>query len=153
MAEQLGLDIVTDDRIIEAYSRFEGMSQVAQQLRNPRHWPLLANPFRPSWGEPYSQQVERMMAAVDDARRAAVALAEANGSAGPAEVILVGHQLPIWVSRLAAENRRLWHDPRERECTLSSITSLDFDGRRLIGVRYEEPSADLLPGAANLPGA
>ena len=153
IAEQLGLDIVTDDRVIEAYSRFEGMSQVAQQLRNPRHWPLLANPFRPSWGEPYSQQVGRMMAAVDDARRAAVALVEANGSAGPAEVIVVGHQLPIWVSRLAAEHRRLWHDPRDRECTLSSITSLDFDGGRLVGVRYEEPSADLLPGAANLPGA
>lgn len=153
IASQLGLDIVTDDRVIEAYSRFEGMARVSRRLRNPRHWPLLANPLRPSWGEPYAQQVGRMMAAVDDARRAAVGLAEANGSAGSAEVIIVGHQLPIWVSRLAAENRRLWHDPRNRECTLSSITSLDFDGVRLIGVRYEEPSADLLPGAANLPGA
>ncbi|MHA7276958.1 histidine phosphatase family protein [Arthrobacter sp. HLT1-21] len=153
IAEQLGLDIVTDDRVIEAYSRFEGMAQVARQLRYPRHWPLLANPFRPSWGEPYSQQVGRMMAAVDDARRAAVGQGEADTSAGPAEVIVVSHQLPIWVSRLAAENRRLWHDPRDRECTLTSITSLDFDAGRLIGVRYEEPSADLLAGAANLPGA
>ncbi|WP_026552096.1 histidine phosphatase family protein [Arthrobacter sp. H20] len=153
IAQRLGLEIVTDARVIEAYSRFEGMSQVVRQLRHPRYWPLLINPLRPSWGEPYGQQVGRMMAAVTDARVQAVGLAEANGSAGPAEVIVVGHQLPIWVSRLAAENRRLWHDPRDRECTLTSITSLDFDGERLVGVRYEEPSADLLPGAANLPGA
>lgn len=153
IAQQLGLEIVTDDRVIEAYSRFEGMAQVARQLRHPRHWPLLANPFRPSWGEPYNQQVGRMMAAVDDARRAAVGQVEADGSTGPAEVIVVSHQLPIWVSRLAAENRRLWHDPRDRECTLTSITSLDFNRGQLIGVRYEEPGADLLAGSANLPGA
>lgn len=152
-AEALGLEVVTDERIIEAESRFEGMAQVARQLRHPRHWRLLANPFRPSWGEPYTQQVTRVMAAVDDARARAAELAEAAGSHGRPEAILVSHQLPIWVSRLAAENRRLWHDPRRRECTLTSVTSLDFEGGKLVGVRYAEPCADLLPGAANLPGA
>ena len=36
----------------------------------PRHWRYLCNPFRPSWGEPYTEQVDRMRAAVDDARGA-----------------------------------------------------------------------------------
>lgn len=149
-AEALGLEVVTDPRIIEAENRFEGMSQISRQLRNPRHWPMLSNPFLPSWGEPYAGQVQRVMAAVDDARLSAIELA---GGDGAAEAILVSHQLPIWVARLAAERKRLWHDPRQRQCTLTSITSLDFDGDTLTGIRYEEPCADLLPRAANLPGA
>jgi broad specificity phosphatase PhoE len=147
-SKALGLPIVTDPRIIEAANRFEGLSGISSQLRNPRHWPYLVNPMRPSWGEPYRLQVARVMEAVQDARQHAV---EAGGEG--AEAILVSHQLPIWVTRLAAENKRLWHDPRRRECTLTSVTSLEFDGDRLAGVRYVEPCADLLPGAANIPGA
>lgn len=147
-SKALGLPVVTDERIIEAGNRFEGLARVGRQLRNPKFWPFLINPFRPSWGEPYRSQADRMMEAVLDARRIAV---ERGGDG--AEAILVSHQLPIWVTRLAAENRRLWHDPRQRECTLTSVTSLDFDDDRLTGIRYAEPCADLLPGAANLPGA
>ena len=148
VAAALGLEITTDERILEAENRFEGMSRIQSKLRNPRYWPLLRNPMRPSWGEPYAKQVARVMAAVDDARVRAVELGGDN-----AEAILVSHQLPIWVTRLAAEGRKLWHDPRQRECTLTSVTTLDFDGAVLTGVRYAEPSADLLPGAANVPGA
>ena len=147
-AVALGLEIVTDERIIEAENRFEGLSDVKRHLRDPRHWRYLRNPMLPSWGEPYAGQVARVMAAVQDARHAAVE----RGGEG-AEAVLVSHQLPIWVTRLAAEQRRLWHDPRRRQCTLTSVTSLKFDGERLVGVEYCEPSADLLPGAANIPGA
>ncbi|WDF32864.1 histidine phosphatase family protein [Arthrobacter agilis] len=157
VSEALGLPITTDERIIEAENRFEGMSRIKSRLRQPRYWPLLVNPFLPSWGEPYSQQVSRVLEGVQSARRAALALAGPGvGSAGgeaPPEAILVSHQLPIWVTRLAAEHRRLWHDPRQRECTLTSVTSLDFDGEAIRRVRYSEPCADLLPGAANVPGA
>jgi len=153
LADALGLAITTDERIIEAGNRFEGMSKIKSRLRQPRYWPLLVNPFRPSWGEPYRLQVDRVMAGVDDARRRALALSADKGSDRPAEAILVSHQLPIWVTRLAAEHRRLWHDPRGRECTLTSVTSLDFDGDSIRRVRYTEPCADLLPGAANVPGA
>ncbi|MEG9249289.1 histidine phosphatase family protein [Arthrobacter sp. Soc17.1.1.1] len=152
VAEALGLDITTDPRIIEADNRFEGMSRIKSRLRQPRYWPLLVNPFRPSWGEPYAQQAERVLAGVQDARRRAVERA-GDTSDRPAEAILVSHQLPIWVTRLAAEHRRLWHDPRQRECTLTSITSIDFVGDTIERVRYAEPCADLLPGAANVPGA
>lgn len=147
-AAALGLEIVTDERIIEAENHFEGLSDVKRHLRDPRHWRYLRNPMLPSWGEPYNGQVARVMEAVEDARRAAVE----RGGEG-AEAVLVSHQLPIWVTRLAAEQRRLWHDPRRRQCTLTSVTSLKFDGERLVGVEYCEPSADLLPGAANIPGA
>ncbi|MHA7240133.1 histidine phosphatase family protein [Arthrobacter sp. TMS1-12-1] len=153
LADALGLSVTTDERIIEAENRFEGMSRIKSRLRQPRYWPLLVNPFRPSWGEPYRLQVGRVMEGVEDARRRALALSADHGSDRPAEAILVSHQLPIWVTRLAAEHRRLWHDPRERECTLTSITSLDFDGDSIRSVRYAEPCADLLPGAANVPGA
>lgn len=152
VAEALGLTITTDGRIIEAENRFEGMSKIKSRLRQPRYWPLLVNPFRPSWGEPYDQQAERVLAGVQDARRRALELA-GDATDRPVEAILVSHQLPIWVTRLAAEHRRLWHDPRQRECTLTSITSLDFDGDTIRRVRYAEPCADLLPGAANVPGA
>ncbi|THJ68391.1 histidine phosphatase family protein [Arthrobacter echini] len=150
--EALGLELTTDVRVIEAENRFEGMSKIKSRLRQPRYWPLLVNPFKPSWGEPYNQQAERVMAAVHDARRRALGLVE-DGAGRPAEAIIVSHQLPIWVTRLKAEHRRLWHDPRQRECTLASVTSLDFDGDTIQRVRYAEPCADLLPGAANVPGA
>ncbi|MFD1213858.1 histidine phosphatase family protein [Arthrobacter sp. GCM10027362] len=147
-ADALDLAVVTDERLVEALNHFEGLADVRAQLKDPRHWPYLLNPFRPSWGEPYRGQVRRMMAAVGDARRIAVGIA-GDG----AEAVLVGHQLPIWVTRRSAESRTLWHDPRRRECTLASVTTLEFEDDRLVAVRYAEPSADLLPGAANLPGA
>lgn len=139
------LEIHTDERVIEAANDFEGLTFGAGEgsLRRPGHWWKLRNPFRPSWGEPYVEQVARMRAAVTDARQAA------RGH----EAVLVSHQLPIWLTRLDAEDRRLWHDPRRRECSLASITSLSFTGDDLVSVSYVEPSADLLPGANTQAGA
>ncbi|GHD03052.1 histidine phosphatase family protein [Zhihengliuella salsuginis] len=147
-AQMLGLETGVEHRIVEAGNRFEGLSNVKEQLRDPRLWPLLVNPFRPSWGEPYRDQADRVLEAVREHRDRAV---EAAGDG--AEAVLVAHQLPIWVTRLAAEQRPLWHDPRKRDCSLASVTSLDFDGDELVAVRYVEPCADLLVNAANLPGA
>ncbi|HET9654188.1 MAG TPA: histidine phosphatase family protein [Kineosporiaceae bacterium] len=145
LAAALGLPIRTDDRLIEAENVFEGLTVGVGDgsLRSPQHWWHLRNPFRPSWGEPYARVVARMHAAAEDARRLA---------AGH-EAVLVSHQLPIWEARLAAENRRLWHDPRRRECSLASLTSLEYEGDRLAAVVYSEPAADLLPGAAKVSGA
>ena len=145
IAAALGLPIGSDARLLEAENQFEGLTFGVGDgsLRNPRYWPLLRNPFRPSWGEPYRQQADRVLAAVDAAR------AQALGH----EALLVSHQLPIWVTRLALSERRLWHDPRHRECSLASLTSLQFDGDRLVGIHYTEPAADLLPGTAAVAGA
>ena len=56
LAERLGLPVVTDDRLIEAWNHFEGMKFGVGDgsLRHPGHWPRLINPLRPSWGEPYA---------------------------------------------------------------------------------------------------
>ncbi|QDB80312.1 histidine phosphatase family protein [Georgenia wutianyii] len=148
-AGAFGLDVGTDERLIEAGNTFEGTTVGSQRaaLASPRYWPRYVNPFRPSWGEPYRDQVARMTAAVGDARRRL----EAEGGG---EALLVSHQLPIWVTRLFLERRPLWHDPRKRQCSLTSLTSLTFAGPRLVGLDYWEPAADLVAGALDLlPGS
>jgi broad specificity phosphatase PhoE len=130
VAERLGLPIITDDRLIESGNVLEGKSvSLASLGLNPLNWRYLWNPFRPSWGEPYSQIVARVREVVDRARDAS----------GGREAVCVSHQLPIWVSRLAAEHRRLWHNPSSRQCALGSVTSLTFDGDQLTGVSYAVP--------------
>jgi broad specificity phosphatase PhoE len=149
IAQRHGLPVSLDEDLIEADNYFQGMAFGVGDgsLRHPRHWPRLVNPFRPSWGEPYVEVVARMMRAVT----AGPATARA---AGPGrEVVLVSHQLPVWVTRLHLEHRRLWHDPRRRECSLCSITSLTYDGDRLTALSYAEPAAALLPGAGTVAGA
>lgn len=137
VAEKLGLEIVTDDRVIEAENVFEGLTfgVGAGSLAHPRHWKYLRNPFRPSWGEPYDEQVVRMRAAMDDVAEDVVGH----------EAVIVSHQLPIWVTRLAVEGRRLWHDPRKRECSLASLTTFTYEDDAIVSVAYSEPAADLLP--------
>lgn len=145
VAERHGLAIATDDDLIEAENVFEGqrVSVGDGVLRQPRTWRHLYDPFTPSWGEPYAQVAARMRAAVDRAR------AQVPGR----EAVLVSHQLPIWVARLSAEGRRLWHDPRSRQCTLASITSLTYEGDRLAAITYTEPSRDLIARASKVAGA
>lgn len=147
-AEALGLEIVTDPRIIEAENHFEGLRMSKTELGKPKHWPYFLNPFRPSWGEAYAAQAQRMIEAARDAARCALEI----GGDG-AQAVMVSHQLPIWSTRRSAEGKRLWHDPRNRECTLASLTSLTFDGDDIVDVHYSEPAAALLPGAATTPGA
>ena len=137
LADALGLGIRTEERVIESSNVFEGSRFAAGDnvLRRPSTWRHLWNPFRPSWGEPYKQVVARMQAAVNDARDAA---------AGH-EVVVVSHQLPIWITRLHAERRSFVHDPRSRQCTLCSLTSFVFEDERLVTVTYSEPAGDLIP--------
>lgn len=131
--------------IIEAENVFEGkrVSVGDGALNDPRNWWHLRNPFRPSWGEPYKQVADRMRTAIFSARDAA------KGK----EALLVSHQLPIWVARLAAEGKSFVHDPRKRQCSLASVTTFVFDDDKLVEVKYEEPSADLLKDASKISGA
>ena len=131
------LDIVTDPRVIESTNVFEGQQFSVGDgiVKRPSTWVHMWNPLRPSWGEPYKEVVARMMSAVYDARDAA------RGH----EAVVVSHQLPIWTTRLHVEDRSFLHDPRRRQCTLCSLTSLVFVGDRLTALRYSEPAADLIP--------
>jgi broad specificity phosphatase PhoE len=132
LAESQGLEIVTEPRLIEAANLFEGQRVAVGDgaLRHPGHWPKLVNPFRPSWGEPYVELAARMTAAVHRARELA---------AGHTAVC-VSHQLPIWTCRRSLQGKRMWHDPRRRQCALASLTSFVFDDERLVELRYREPA-------------
>jgi broad specificity phosphatase PhoE len=137
LAKAKGLEIVTDERVIESANDFEGRSfkRGPRDMIDPRVWTKLYNPLRPSWGEPYKHIAERMIAAVEDARDAA------RGH----EAVIVSHQLPIWTARMFVEKRSMLHDPRKRQCTLCSLTSLNFTGDQLTSVTYSEPAGHLIP--------
>jgi len=145
VADRHGLPIGIDPDLIEADNIFEGqrVSVGDGVLKQPRTWRHLWNPFKPSWGEPYDEVAERMHRAIDSARD------QARGH----EVVLISHQLPIWIARLRAEERRLWHDPRSRQCSLASLTSLTYDDDTLAAITYTEPSRDLLGKASKVAGA
>lgn len=136
-AKAFGLDVNTDERVIEAGNRFEGKQFGVGDgaLWHPRWWWHLRNPLRPSWGEPYTAIAVRMLAAMADARDAA---------AGH-EALIVSHQLPVWTARNAVEGRRFAHDPRRRQCSLASVTSVTYEDERIVSLAYNEPARDLLP--------
>jgi broad specificity phosphatase PhoE len=135
MAEALGLPIVIDSRVIEAVNYFEGLRlSFAGALRHPKNWLYFRNPFKPSWGEAYTEVLARTRLAMRDAAEAALGH----------EAVIVSHQLPIWIARINAEGRRMLHDPRKRKCTLASVTSFTYIDARITSVSYSEPAAELL---------
>lgn len=137
------LQIATDLRVIESENELEGRTVGLADLLHPRNWHLFTDFTRPSWGEPYEEVATRMLAAVADARDAA------RGH----EAVIVSHQLPVWTARNKLLGRRLWHDPRKRECTLASLTSLTYHGDDLASITYSEPAAQLLARASKSVGA
>ncbi|WP_026917396.1 histidine phosphatase family protein [Gordonia shandongensis] len=132
IAETHGVQISTTDDLIEADNQFEGLKVAVGDgaLGKPRHWFKLRDPFTPSWGEPYIQIAHRMLAAANCARDAA------RGH----EAVCVSHQLPVYTLRRFLEGQRLWHDPRVRQCSLASLTSLIYDGDALVDIVYSEPA-------------
>ncbi|HEX6969041.1 MAG TPA: histidine phosphatase family protein [Micromonosporaceae bacterium] len=148
IAARFRLPVEVDERLIESANWFEGkrVSPGSGSLRDPRNWWVLRDPFTPSWGEAYRMIAARMLAAVQDARQAA------EGR----EAVCVSHQLPIWTLRRHVEGKRLWHDPRRRQCGLASLTSFHFDDARIVDITYSEPAAHLValsPGARTAKGA
>lgn len=137
-SERFELPIITEDRIIEPHNWFEG-KVMKQAIRNPKSWPQLRNPSKPSWGEPFKDVEKRMLAAVSDAWD------KADGG----EVVMVSHQMPIVMVARSVKGMRLPHDPRKRRCTLSSITTLRREGDNFVEVGYAEPAAALLEHAAD----
>ena len=138
LAAATGLDVAVDERLIEAANHLEGRHVAGGKglFSDPANWKYYRNPFRPSWGEPYAQVAARVLAAASAARDAA----------GVREAVCITHQLPIVCARRAAEGRRLFHDPRRRQCSLASVTSFTFDGDEIVRIDYAEPAASLPPG-------
>ncbi|HEY8590950.1 MAG TPA: histidine phosphatase family protein [Naasia sp.] len=140
-AATFGLPVETDERVIEPYNRFEGtrVSFGPSLLSNPEAWPWVSNPFRPSWGEPYVQIAARMLSAI----------ADAHASVDDGEVVIVSHQLPIWMVHRSLIGERLYHDPRRRRCDLSSITTLTKRGERFVETGYANPAGPLSAAAVD----
>ncbi|WP_306231808.1 histidine phosphatase family protein [Agrococcus beijingensis] len=137
-ADAFDLDIRTEHRIIEPTNSFEGKTfEASGALRHPSSWPLLRDPFRPSWGEPYQAIAQRMVAAMEDAWD------ELDESGDDGDIVMVSHQSPIWMAHLHLAGKRLWHDPRKRRCQLSSITSFARVDGRFTEIDYVEPAASV----------
>ncbi|MFM7014121.1 MAG: histidine phosphatase family protein [Actinomycetota bacterium] len=133
ISERYKVPIEVENQLIEPTNIFEGHSvNFATLVRNPRFLLKLYNPFTPSWGESFLSIEKRMFGALKKAWD------ESQG-----EVVLVSHQLPIWVLHRAASGRSLAHDPRKRRCDLSSITSFEFVSGELREVGYLDPAREL----------
>jgi broad specificity phosphatase PhoE len=141
VAAAFDLPLETDERLIEPFNRFEGkrFEFGPSLLSNPEAWPWVSNPFRPSWGEPYVSIAARMLAAI----------ADAHASVEDGEVVLVSHQLPIWMVHRSLAGERLYHDPRRRRCDLSSITTVAKRGERFVETSYLNPAGPLLRTAVD----
>ena len=141
LMEKMGLPLDIDERVIEGDNAFQGTRVTAKRLLGtPRLWPLLRNPLRPSWGEPYRHIVARMMDAIDDAW----------ASVDSGDVVVFTHQLPIWMVHSRLVGKSLPHFPSHRRCTLGSVTSLARDAGQWREVDYQEPAKHLLVGAVDL---
>ena len=128
--ELLGIEPVIDDRVIEPTNVFEGR-RMSRAMMNPLSWRHLSRPEIPSWGEPYAQVVDRMQAAMSAAWH----------DTGSGDVVIVSHQLPIWVTHLFVAGLPAGHDPRRRRCALSSVTSFELSGDVWREVGYVEPAS------------
>ena len=130
VAEEFGLEPVIDDRIIEPWNLLRGYPMGPRALLAKPSLALnLYNPARPSWGEPFTEIADRMT-------QAALAGWESTASG---DVVFVSHQLAIWMTYRSAMGLRLPHNPRNRRCSLSSITSFEVVDGKLVAVDYREP--------------
>lgn len=129
-ADIFGFEPTIEPRVIEPTNVFEG-KRMKRAVLNPLNWRHLVRPSVPSWGEPYLQVVGRMDAAMRDAWN----------SVDGGDVVIVSHQLPIWITHLAVAGEPLQHDPRKRRCALSSVTSFELVGEQWREVAYAEPAA------------
>lgn len=127
--EAFGIEPTLDERVIEPTNVFEG-KRMGAAMADPRNWRYLSQPAVPGWGEPYVHVVARMRDAMADAWQAVPS----------GDVVIVSHQLPIWVTHLAVAGRPLRHDPRRRRCGLSSITSFEGGPDAWREVSYVEPA-------------
>lgn len=132
--ELLGLDLITDQRVIEPYNIFEGRKLSAKHIALRPHLVYhLRNPNKPTWGEPYEEVLARMLEAIRQAHESVV----------DGDIVIVTHQLPIVMVQRHLAGLPLAHNPKKRQCSLSSITSLEIRNGRMNQVDYREPAAAL----------
>lgn len=123
-----GLKVETCPDLIESASYLQGQHADRRILLKPRNWRYLANPFHPSWGEPYASVAARIKGVVD-----ALRLAHPDQ-----EVVAVSHMTPIMIGRLAVESRPLRPWLAHLRCARGSVTTLVFEEQRYVRTDYRE---------------
>jgi len=135
-----GLEAELDPRVIEPWNLFRGLRPGPKAiLKRPSLILNLHNPAKPSWGEPFKEISSRMNQA---------ALDHWSGSES-GDVVIVSHQLPIWMLYRSSQGLKLAHDPRDRRCSLSSITTFEVVDGKLKEVSYREPGLDFAKSAVD----
>jgi broad specificity phosphatase PhoE len=133
ISQALNLQIGTDERLLEARNKFAGLTNagVIGDIFKNKHFNYILNPFEPSWGESYLTISKRMTSAIE----------ELKNRYKNEQVLLVSHQLPIFIARRTYEKRHFWHNPRRRACAVASLTSLVFSAENgdLLKVLYRVP--------------
>ena len=106
IAERFNVPVEVEDEIIEPDNIFEGHSVSLKTIvRNPRFLLQLHNPFRPSWGEPFLEIQRRMVGAME----------RAWAETASGEVVMVSHQLPIWMMHRYSQGQRLQRPATRRK--------------------------------------
>ncbi|MDR2748559.1 MAG: histidine phosphatase family protein [Bifidobacteriaceae bacterium] len=126
---KLNLDMVQDARIVEARSVIPG-KPIPKNIFKKIHF--ARNPFRPSWGEKYTDILDRMLSFMDETSQ------KETGK----QIVCISHQTPIWVLHRYFRGKPLWHNPGKRFTPNCSITSFvyNFETKKLEApVRYFEP--------------
>lgn len=130
-----GLEPNIDARLIEPTNVFEGRKLSLKHIViRPHLYFHLRNPSTPSWGEPFEAIADRMLEAIEEIWQ--------NTPDGDA--VIVSHQLPIWMVHRRLAGLPLPHNPKQRRCALSSITTLERgkDGK-FYEVDYRNPAASI----------
>jgi broad specificity phosphatase PhoE len=135
LVERSGLDLEIDERLNEGLNDFQGTKlSFSRVIRTPSLWRKFWNPWEPSWGESYRDISARVMDMLEFAHQ----------SVDEGEVVLVSHQVVIWVLHRSVAGIPLPHMPTNRRCSLSSVTTFKKVGSRWKEESYREPAADLL---------
>jgi broad specificity phosphatase PhoE len=127
IARPHGIEIVTDDRLIESGNTFEGVGRTVWHLfSNPAHWWRFRNPLKPSWGESFAEIRVRIMSAVT----------EASAGAEGREIAIVSHQTPVMVARLALAKRRVPPWLAGAPCATGSVSTLVLEDGAVLSASY-----------------
>ncbi len=126
-----GVPLRLDDRLIEAESRFDGLTR-AFAFR-----PYLARHVRSLFGSRRVESPSEVAVRIETAIRDLVRDARANAFGA---IVVVSHEVPIRYARFVFERGAPWRlrvgaVPRVG-CRYASITSIAFDSERVAGVQY-----------------
>ena len=129
------LELVTDQRIIEAGNNFRGtrIGHGEGALWRNGNWKLVTTLGKPGWGESYRQIAARVSAFAQEKVR------EHAGQ----QIIVVSHESPIWSYRHLLETGHPEHNMLLRHTALASVTSITYDSQtgNVMSITYVDPAA------------